>query len=236
MANTTRLGLPMLQASQAQKHVTVNEALMHLDGLTQLVLQSISVTVPPSSAVDGDCYAVPAGAVNAWAGQDGQIAIHSNQGWVFSTPQVGWRVFVRDISQTVYFDGTAWLSDVVAISQNGATTRQGILEFDHTLVAGASSTIAAAIPAFSIVFGVTGRVTTAVTGTLGSWKLGVSGADNRYGSNLGLAQGSWVRGLTSAPQTYYATTDLLLSADGGDFAAGSVRLAIHYMQLDLPGS
>ncbi len=36
---TTQLKLPLLQASQAQKHVTVNAALMRLDGLAQLRLQ-----------------------------------------------------------------------------------------------------------------------------------------------------------------------------------------------------
>ena len=34
--NTARLGLPLLQPAQAQKHVTVNEALMRLDGLVNL--------------------------------------------------------------------------------------------------------------------------------------------------------------------------------------------------------
>ena len=51
MANETmRLQLPLLQPAQAQKHVTVNEALMRLDGLTNAVLESASVAVPPEAA------------------------------------------------------------------------------------------------------------------------------------------------------------------------------------------
>ena len=50
MSETTQLGLPLLQPAQAQKHVTVNEALVRLDGLTQLVLASATVTAPPVSA------------------------------------------------------------------------------------------------------------------------------------------------------------------------------------------
>ena len=64
MANTPRLGLPLLQAAQAQKHVTVNEALVRLDGLGQLSLVSLAVSAPPGLANDGDCYGLPVGSVN----------------------------------------------------------------------------------------------------------------------------------------------------------------------------
>lgn len=37
MATTSRLGLPLLEASQSQKHVTVNEAFTRLDDLWQLL-------------------------------------------------------------------------------------------------------------------------------------------------------------------------------------------------------
>ena len=46
MADTTNLTLPLLAASQAQKHVTVNEALSRLDGMVQLRLLSISTATP----------------------------------------------------------------------------------------------------------------------------------------------------------------------------------------------
>ena len=234
MSNTAKLGLPLVQSAQAQKHVTVNEALVLLDGLAQLTLKSATQTTPPGGATDGDCYAVPSGAVNAWAGQTGAIALCTNGGWVFATPQIGWSAWVEDISAKVLFDGANWLADVMAMSIHGATTRQRVVELDHNLSAGPVSTIAAGLPAFSMVFGLTGRVTTAITGTLTGWRLGVAGADTRYGSGLGLGQGSWVRGLTSAPQTYYADTDLIMNAEGGDFAGGDVRLAIHYLEVSMP--
>ena len=56
MSNTYQFELPMLQAAQAQKHVTVNEALARVDALAQLRFVSRSVSVPPSSAVDGQAY------------------------------------------------------------------------------------------------------------------------------------------------------------------------------------
>ena len=41
------LSLPLLQASQAQKHVTHNEALMQLDLLVQLTVADRTRTAPP---------------------------------------------------------------------------------------------------------------------------------------------------------------------------------------------
>jgi hypothetical protein len=62
----------------------------------------------------------------------------------------------------------------------------------------------------------------------------VAGSDNRYGSGLGLALNSYLRGLSGAPVTYYADTPLLLTAEGGAFAAGTVRLALHLVELEPP--
>ena len=90
MANETmRLQLPLLQPAQAQKHVTVNEALMRLDGLTNAVLESASVAVPPEAVIDGQSWGVPSGASGAWAGQGGRIAVGANGGWVFVVPSRG---------------------------------------------------------------------------------------------------------------------------------------------------
>jgi hypothetical protein len=96
MTDTNRLSLPLLRASQAQKHVTMNDALMRLDGLTQLVIASRSLSLPPAAVEDGTAYGVPAGAVNAWAGHEGELAIRANGGWVFALPRAGWRAFIID--------------------------------------------------------------------------------------------------------------------------------------------
>ncbi len=234
MSNTPRLGLPLLQAAQAQKHVTVNEALTLIDGLGQMVLLSVDQTTPPGLANDGDCYGVPAGAVNEWAGQDGKVAIRSNGGWVFASPARGWRARIQDRESEAVHDGSAWIGGALALSANNAATVHEVVEIDHVLSAGPTDTVGAALPAGSVVIGVTGRVTAAIGGTLGSWRVGVAGSDNRYGSGIGLAQGAWVRGLTASPQAYYGDTDLLLTGEGGDFASGSIRFAVHLWRLNLP--
>ncbi len=58
--------------------------------------------------------------------------------------------------------------------------------------------------------------------------MGVASSTNRYGGGLGLAQGSWLVGITGQPVTYYADEPLVLTANGGDFAGGEIRLALHY--------
>ena len=234
MTETPRLSLPLLQAAQAQKHVTVNEALVRVDGLTQLVLQSVSTSVPPGLPADGDCYAVPTGATAGWVGQDGKIAIFSNGGWIFVVPMSGWRAWVVDLSGKATFGGSGWIVGAVAKSASGAAMVMEVVEVDHSVSAGASSLVVGAIPGNSIVFGITGRVLQTLSGGLTGWQLGVSGSLNRYGSGLGIQSGNWVRGLTGTPTTYYAPEDLILTSEGTNFVDGNIRLAINLMRLSLP--
>lgn len=234
MTDTAKLGLPLIAPSQAQKHVTVNEALSRLDAAVQLTVVSRLLAAPPAVSQEGDCHIVGFGGANDWAGQDGKVAVRQNGGWVFLSPRAGWTAFVTEESAILRHDGAGWVEGAVAISPGGAALAFGVVEFDHAVSAGPTSTTIPAIAPGSLVFGVTGRVVAAVSGTLASWRLGVPGADDRYGSGLGVAAGSWVRGLTGSPLAYYAPSELLLTAEGGDFAGGTVRFAIHVATLGLP--
>lgn len=234
MNDTVQLKLPLVQAAQAQKHVTVNEALARLDGLVLLVLQSQGVTTPPVAATDGLAYAVPLGGVNEWAGQDGKLAVRRNGGWDFVTPLRGWRALVLDEGMQAIHDGTLWRSGQVTLTPKNAGLALKVAQIDHIVGAGALSTTASIIPPNSVVVGVTARVVTAVTGTLTSWQLGNPGFVGRYGSGLGLGVGSFARGILSQPTAFYSATPLQLDATGGVFAGGTVRIAVHYMELTLP--
>ena len=234
MTDTSRLNLPLLAPSQAQKHVTVNEALSRLDALVQLALASVTQTTPPLSPMEGDAYGVPVGAVNDWAGQEGQIAVFVNAGWAFVPATQGMRAYVVDQGFYASFNGTDWVEGMQSLSPSGAGMIQRTIEIDHVIGAGATSNVPFALPAQSVVFGVTGRVTTAITGTATGFSLGVAASSNRYGSGLSLPQGSWLRGLTGTPVTYYGSEDLILTAEGGNFAGGEIRLAVHCLQFALP--
>lgn len=234
MSRTAQLALPLVLPAQAQKHVTVNEAFARLDAAAQLRVVSFTQVAPPSSAVDGAGYVVPAGASGAWAGKAGEIAIWSNGGWIYLTPQAGWRAWdeARGASRT--FDGTSWVANAVAVSAGGAATTSRVLEFDHSIASGGTNLTAVTIPAAAQVLGVTGRVLAAITGGVTGWRIGVPGSNDRYGSGLGTAANSYLLGMSGAPVTYYAATPLLLSAEGGAFATGSVRLSVHLVELVPP--
>ncbi|MHC0053099.1 DUF2793 domain-containing protein [Actibacterium sp. D379-3] len=234
MDETTILQLPLVQAAQAQKHVTVNDGLRRLDGLVQLRLKTLGETTPPLTAQDGDCHFVPSGGVNAWAGHAGEIAIRANGGWVFAQPLPGWRAWSIEDAAEVLFDGVAWQPGAAALSPFGAAMRFRVLEFDHAIAAGASDSTSVTIPSHAMVFGVTGRVVDTITGTLTGWRLGADGSDTRFGSGLGLLTGSYVKGVLGSPLTGYAPMPLDLTAEGGDFTGGTVRLAVHYCELTLP--
>lgn len=108
---TPILSLPYIQPSQAQKHVTHNEALRTLDFITQLAVISRVLTSPPGSPGNGDRYVVATGATGAWAGQVANIAIWTDSSWNFVTPLSGWMAHVLDEDQNVVFDSTSgnWL-------------------------------------------------------------------------------------------------------------------------------
>lgn len=235
MARTAQLNLPLVLPAQAQKHVTVNEAFARLDAVAQLRVLSSTTTTPPAVAPEGTSYLVPEGATDAWQGRVDHIAVWSNGGWIFIQPRAGWRAWDESRHGHSTFDGSGWIDEATAITVNGAGTRQRVIEFDHPVASGPNNTTSVGIPDRAQVIGVTGRVVATVTGGgLASWRLGVFGSDNRYGSGLGLAQNSYIIGLSGSPVTYFAETPLLLSAEGGNFAGGMIRFALHIVEITPP--
>lgn len=237
MTDTPRFALPLVAPSQAQKHVTVNEAFGRIDALSQLTLQSVTETTPPATPVEGTAYVVATGGVNAWAGSDGQLAIVLGGGWVFVAPVVGMRAYIADQARFALWTGSEWSDIGLPTSPSGAGMVVRSIEIDHSVGAGATSTTAAFIPSGALVFAVTGRVTADITGGAASFELGVAGVSaNRYGSGIGIAAGSWLRGVTSAPVAYYADTALTLTATGGTFSGGTLRLVAHLAEFTLPSA
>ena len=234
MANTAVLDLPLVAGNQAQKHVTVNEALLRIDALAQLVLQSTDTQTPPNAPAEGEVWAVPDGANGDWAGQAGQVAVFLNGGWAFVPARAGWLAFVSDRGARVHFDGVGWIEGAGSVSPSGAGFVHRTVDVDHPIGAGGVTTVPNALPANTIVYGVTGRVLTAIGGA-SSLRIGVAGSDNRYGSGIGVGAGAWARGLTGTPLAYYSDTNLILTAEGGDFdGSGEIRLAVHFAELTLP--
>jgi len=236
MDDTPNLVLPLVQASQAQKHVTVNEALVRLDAVAQLVLAARDVAVPPVGAAPGGCYAVPVGATGDWAGQDGRVAVADNGGWSFLDPRAGWRAWDAAAGAALVHDGADWRLSGLAVAPSGAGARFRTVEAEHEVVPGPDNVTAVEVPAGVTLFAVGARVTEALTGTAATWRLGQAGATDRFGAGLGLGLGSFGEGILGQPQGYYAPTPLVITGEGGALAGGRMRFALHYVSYDLPGA
>ena len=233
-SDTTRLGMPLLQPSQAQKHVTVNEGLMRLDGMVNLVLQSATAASPPGAVIDGQCWGVPTGGQGDWTGQDGKIALGSNGGWVFVAPSMGMRAFVADRGAEAIHDGAGWIIGAMTLSTIGSGMLAGFAEAEVSVVSGGTFDTGLAIPSGVMVIGAVARVTQNLTGGLTSWRLGHAGATNRFGQGLGKSEGSWARGLLGTPTAYYSPDTLVMTAEGGSFTGGKVKMSVHWLELRLP--
>lgn len=101
-----RLGFPLLLPGQAQKHVTLNAALMRLDLLAHLAVRSRAVSAQPAAPAPGDCYILPTAASGAaWgAAPEGAIAAFADGAWSFVLPRRGWVAFVEDEAALVTYD------------------------------------------------------------------------------------------------------------------------------------
>ncbi|PCD01970.1 hypothetical protein COC42_10755 [Sphingomonas spermidinifaciens] len=105
---TDRHALPLLQAGQAQKELTHNEALVMLDLLAMAAATGIA-EVPPAAPSPGDCWIVGPAAGGPWAGAANMLAGWTESGWRFAAPTPGMRVWLTsDDCEAAWRDG-AWV-------------------------------------------------------------------------------------------------------------------------------
>lgn len=116
MVDTTRLGLPQIAGEQALKHITHNEALTALDGVVQLVSESLGSSTPPGGPVEGTVYGIGASATGDWSGHDGALGQFTSGGWRFMTPGEGWRVWDKAIGTIHIHISGAWVPIGQALS------------------------------------------------------------------------------------------------------------------------
>jgi hypothetical protein len=105
---TTHLLLPYILASQAQKHVTHNEALRLLDAMVQLSVLDRTRTAPPVSPADGDRHIVASGATGLWAGWDLNVAFWVDGVWMRLVPRPGWLAWIADEAVFAVWNGSSW--------------------------------------------------------------------------------------------------------------------------------
>ncbi len=123
MTETTRLKLPLLAAAQAQKHVTINEALTLLDLLTGIIpVLSRTYAAPPEGNSDGDVYILAGSGTGDWSGYDANdVVMMIDGGWRRALPSTGMVATIADeANYYVAWDGTAW--SAVANAPNPSAT------------------------------------------------------------------------------------------------------------------
>ena len=105
---STHLLLPYILASQAQKHVTHNEALRLLDAMVQLSVLDRDLTAPPASPADGDRHIVATGATGLWAGWDLNVAFWIDGVWMRLVPRPGWLAWIAAEAAFAVWNGSTW--------------------------------------------------------------------------------------------------------------------------------
>ncbi len=105
---TPSLALSYLLPDQAQKHVTVNEALGALDDLVQARILSATLLAPPASPAEGDAYIPAATATGQWAGHENDVAVFRDGAWNFHAPNPGWQVWSLADNSILLFTNNQW--------------------------------------------------------------------------------------------------------------------------------
>jgi hypothetical protein len=131
--------------------------------------------------------------------------------------------------------------DIQTHGSHGSTIQFGLVE-DTIACSGVSSVSAAQIPNRAVVLAVSVYVVTAITGatsfnvdaTIASGG-GAGGAAGQFGLSLGVSAGSNNVGVIG-PTAWNAASTIKLTANGGNFTGGQVRISIQYILPSAPTS
>lgn len=117
MVTTPHVGLTLVEQSQSQKEVTVNEAFTRIDALMNSGVIDKDLSTPPGSPSAGDVYIVGSSATGDWSGEDDNIA-YFDQIWRFVTPNEGMTLWVNDEDDLYSWDGNAWQRTNASVAGN----------------------------------------------------------------------------------------------------------------------
>jgi hypothetical protein len=213
-------------AITAARTVTLSSAASYPTGTQLLILdesgscsatKTITIAAAGSDTVDGGANGVISSAY-------GYLALQSNG-------SNKWTVI-----DAATFNGSAGI-----FAAHGSSLQIEVIEGLITC-SGASSVSTVQIPNRAIVLAVSVYVVTAITGAT-SYNVdattssggGAGTTSGQFGAGLGVAAGSSNVGVIG-PTAWYATSTIKLTAVGGNFTGGSVRVAIQYILCGTPTS
>ncbi len=104
----------------------------HVDSLIQGLdwQQSVldELATPPGSPTTDDRYLVVATATGDWVGREKDIAEWDGSAWVFTTPNIGFAVWIEDVGRQKVYNGTNWVSFGTTIDHGNTI---GLSDDDH---------------------------------------------------------------------------------------------------------
>lgn len=123
MERSANLDLPFIMPSQAQKHVTHNEALLVLDALLHCAVEDRTRAEPPEAPAEGQRHIVAGAAIAEWVDRDGQIAAFQDGAWAFYAPTAGMVVFVKAEGVLLLHDGEAFRAPLLRTPMLGVNAQ-----------------------------------------------------------------------------------------------------------------
>lgn len=208
---TSRLSMPELETTQAQKEVVHNEGIAILDAWTQAVVINRTVLSPPGSPTKGDSYVVgPSGASGGFAGKEDYLTVYNGSTWDFYFPLEGFSCWNLDEDDVIRYVGGIW--DTAA----GAATGPYIISLSvpNTMEGGQLLLAHAASYQIDLPSGLTGSVAVALTASTGSVTIPMYKRVSPYSSSssigsINFSAGNKVGTFTFATGQTFAATDLL---------------------------
>lgn len=82
-----------------------------LDMLAGPAVKSMTEIQPPLDVAVGDMYVVPTGGAAEFAGHDTQLAMFTDDGWLFVVPKRGLRVRCDNPDDWFWFKGDTWVGE-----------------------------------------------------------------------------------------------------------------------------
>lgn len=140
-SESPRLSLPYLLPSQAQKHVTHNEALERLDLLAQLHVLGFEAETPPAAPEVGDAYALGATPTGAWAGEAGMLAHYQDNAWAFIAPVDGWLAVASQTGDFYIHQAGSWQISEVDLNNLDGIGIQSVSDATNRLSVSAPATL-----------------------------------------------------------------------------------------------
>lgn len=100
----------------------VNDDLVLLDTLLHPFILSMSFTVPPATAEEGDRFILAENSTGPWAGHDGELAVLVEGTWRFFPPRTGWRFRLVSTDQFVWYNEDHWEDEATGQDPNDPGT------------------------------------------------------------------------------------------------------------------